>query len=127
MLALYLFVPPFAGSGPVMNLLGLRPCSRSSPASGCSARRHAAPWRWFAVGFLLFWLGDLYTYSYPQLLDHEVPFPSIGDGAYLAVYPVLMAGLLMLVRRRSAGRDIGGLDRRGDPDRRPRAAVVGLR
>ena len=24
------------------------------------------PWRWFAIGFLLFWLGDLYTYSYPR-------------------------------------------------------------
>ena len=37
-----------------------------------------------AVGFVLFWLGDLYTYSYPLLLHREVPFPSIGDAAYLA-------------------------------------------
>ena len=35
---------------------------------------------WFAAGFALFWLGDLYTYSYPRLLGAEVPFPSIGDG-----------------------------------------------
>ena len=65
--ALYVWVPPFAGSGPVFNLLGLSPLvaiivglRRYRPAS-------PGPWRWFAVGFLLFWLGDLYTYSYPRL------------------------------------------------------------
>ncbi|MEA2269323.1 MAG: hypothetical protein QOC64_1933 [Solirubrobacteraceae bacterium] len=107
--ALYVWVPPFAGSGPVMNVLGLAPVI----AIVAGIRRHrpdsAGPWRWFAVGFLLFWLGDLYTYSYPRLFDKEVPFPSIGDGAYVLVYPALMAGLLMLVRRRNPQRDRAGL------------------
>jgi diguanylate cyclase (GGDEF)-like protein/PAS domain S-box-containing protein len=106
--ALYLFVPPFAGSGPVMNLLGLSPVA----AILLGLRRHRpqsrGPWLWFAVGFLLFWLGDLYTYSYPRLLGKEVPFPSIGDAAYLVVYPALMAGLLILVRRRNPGGDRAG-------------------
>ena len=52
---------------------------------------------WFAVGMALFWLGDLYTYSYPLLLHRDVPFPSLGDAAYIAVYPALMAGLILLV------------------------------
>ena len=52
-------------------------------------------------GSSLFWLGDLYTYSYPLLLDRDVPFPSLGDGLYLAVYPALMVGLLILQRRRT--------------------------
>ena len=56
----------------------------------------------------LFWCGDLYTYSYPLLLHRDVPFPSLGDAAYILVYPALMAGLLMLARRRSSGRDLGG-------------------
>jgi diguanylate cyclase (GGDEF)-like protein/PAS domain S-box-containing protein len=107
--ALYLFVPPFAGSGPVMNLLGLSPVV----AILLGVRRHRprsrGPWLWFAVGFLLFWLGDLYTYSYPRLLGKEVPFPSIGDGAYLVVYPALMAGLLILVRRRNPEGDRAGV------------------
>ena len=55
----------------------------------------------FAIGLALFWLGDVYTYSYPKLFGAEVPFPSLGDGLYLPVYPALMAGLLMLVRRRN--------------------------
>jgi diguanylate cyclase (GGDEF)-like protein/PAS domain S-box-containing protein len=105
---LYLFVPPFAGSGPVMNLLGLSPVL--AIVAGLRRNRPASrgPWRWFAVGFLLFWLGDLYTYSYPRLLGKEVPFPSIGDAAYLLVYPALMAGLLLLVRRRNPERDRAG-------------------
>ena len=41
---------------------------------------------------MLFWFGDLYTYSYPLLLNRDVPFPSLGDGAYVLVYPALMAG-----------------------------------
>ena len=57
----------------------------------------------------LFWLGDLYTYSYPRLFGADVPFPSLGDGAYVAVYPALMAGLLMLIRRRNPESDRAGV------------------
>src|SRR4051812_42960283 len=106
--ALYVWVPPFAGSGPVFNLLGLSPVV----AIIVGVRRYrpsgAGPWRWFAIGFLLFWLGDLYTYSYPRLTGAEVPFPSLGDAAYIIVYPALMMGLLILVRRRNPERDRAG-------------------
>ena len=106
--ALYVWVPPFKGSGPVFNLLGLSPLV----AIVVGVRRYrpsgAGPWRWFALGFLLFWLGDLYTYSYPRLTGTEVPFPSLGDAAYLIVYPALMTGLLILVRRRNPERDRAG-------------------
>jgi len=106
--AAYVWVPPFAGSGPVFNLLGLSPVV----AIVIGVRRHggasAGPWRWFAIGFLLFWLGDLYTYSYPRLTGVEVPFPSLGDAAYVLVYPALMMGLLVLVRRRNPERDRAG-------------------
>jgi hypothetical protein len=78
---LYGWVPPFAGSGPLFNLIGLSPVvaiviglRRNGPAA-------VAPWWCFAVGFTLFWFGDLYTYSYPKLFVGEVPFPSLGDGA----------------------------------------------
>src|SRR5262249_52047262 len=88
--ALYVWVPPFAGSGPVMNLLGLSPVV--AIIAGLRIHRPASqgPWWFFAGGFLLFWLGDLYTYSYPRLFGADVPFPSVGDGAYVLVYPALM-------------------------------------
>src|SRR5689334_24824217 len=106
--ALYVFVDPFAGSGPVINLLGLSPVI----AIVVGMRRHRpasrGPWRLFAIGMTLFWLGDLYTYSYPRLFGADVPFPSMGDAAYVTVYPALMAGLAMLIRRRNPERDRAG-------------------
>ena len=103
------FVPPFAGSPIVMNVLGLSPVvaivvglRRYQPAS-------PAPWWCFALGLFLFWLGDVYTYSYELLLESEVPFPSLGDAAYILVYPVLMAGLFLLVRRRNPEGDRAGV------------------
>jgi diguanylate cyclase (GGDEF)-like protein/PAS domain S-box-containing protein len=107
--ALYVWVPPFKGSGPVMNALGLAPVI----AIIVGVRRHRpvarGPWLFFALGFGLFWLGDLYTYSYPRVFGADVPFPSIGDGMYVLVYPALMVGLLSLVRRRNPRGDRPGL------------------
>jgi diguanylate cyclase (GGDEF)-like protein/PAS domain S-box-containing protein len=106
-MALYLFVKPLAGSGPVINVLGLAPVL--AIAAGVRLHRPQARFAWacVALGFVLFWLGDLYTYSYPLLLEREVPFPSLGDAAYLAVYPALIAGVLILQRRRTRHGDRG--------------------
>jgi diguanylate cyclase (GGDEF)-like protein/PAS domain S-box-containing protein len=106
---LYLFVPPFKGSGPVINLLGLS--GVIAVVAGTRRNRPGArvAWLCFAAGLLLFWLGDVYTYSYPKLFHADVPFPSPGDAIYLAVYPVLMSGLLLLVRRRNRAADGPGL------------------
>ena len=103
--ALYVFVPPFKSSGPVINLLGLS--GVVAVVVGLRRNRPVSrlPWLLFAIGMCLFWLGDVYTYSYPRLFHVVVPFPSFGDALYLAVYPVLMAGLLLLVRRRNPERD----------------------
>ncbi|MCW3004723.1 MAG: hypothetical protein JWQ20_4021, partial [Conexibacter sp.] len=83
--ALYLTVAPLKGSGPVMNVLGISPVLAILAGVRLHQPESKAPWYWFAGGFLLFWLGDLYTYSYPKLLGREVPFPSVGDGFYVAV------------------------------------------
>jgi hypothetical protein len=98
--ALYVFVPPLKGSGPVINGLGLY--GVVGIVVGIRIHRPQARLAWwcFAAGLALFWLGDLYTYSYPRLFGADVPFPSPGDAIYLSVYPVLMAGLIVLVRRR---------------------------
>jgi diguanylate cyclase (GGDEF)-like protein/PAS domain S-box-containing protein len=107
--ALYAFVDPFAGSGPVINLLGLSPVV--AIAVGVRRNRPASrgPWVWFAIGMTLFWMGDLYTYSYPRLFGADVPFPSPGDALYVTVYPALMAGLAMLIRRRNPEKDRAGV------------------
>ncbi len=105
---LYVFVPPLKGSGPVINGLGLY--GVLGIVAGIRIHRPQARLAWwcFALGLCLFWLGDLYTYSYPKLFGADVPFPSIGDAIYLAVYPALMLGLVILVRRRNRRADSPG-------------------
>jgi diguanylate cyclase (GGDEF)-like protein len=102
-------VGPLAGSGPLMSLLGLSPVI--AIAAGIRRHRPAARGAWWllAAGSALFWLGDLYTYCGAALLGTTVTFPSPGDIPYLAMYPVIMCGLLALVRRRSNGTDRGAL------------------
>jgi diguanylate cyclase (GGDEF)-like protein/PAS domain S-box-containing protein len=102
--AAYLWFPPLHASGPLFNVLGLS----SSIAIGVGIYLHrprSSAWMFFIVGQFLFFAGDLYTYSYRIFSGADVGFPSVGDGLYLAVYPALMAGLFVLVRRRNPQRD----------------------
>ena len=104
----YLFVPG-CRQGWFFNLIAV-----SSPiAIVCAVRmwnpEAKAPWYLFALGQTLFVAGDVITYNYDKFFGSELPFPSIGDVAYLSVYPCLIAGILLLVRRRSPGRDREGL------------------
>jgi diguanylate cyclase (GGDEF)-like protein/PAS domain S-box-containing protein len=99
----------FAAKGPLINALGLS----SSVAIIVGMRLHrpraVVAWSLFVVGQFLFFMGDLYTYSYPLLFHVDVPFPSVGDALYLTVYPALMAGLLVLVRLRNGRKDRAGV------------------
>ena len=70
---------------------------------------HRLPWYLFALGQTMFVAGDVITYNYDKLFGAELPYPSIGDILYLSVYPCLIAGVLLMVRRRSPGRDREGL------------------
>ena len=102
--ALYMFVPPVKGAGPLINALGFS--GVAAIVAGLLLHGPTARWAWwfFVLGQLLFFSGDVYTYSNPN-----APFPSAGDALYLTVYPVLMAGLLVLVKRRNPRRDPAAL------------------
>jgi len=103
---LYLVVDPFKGSALLINLIGMTSWIAVIVGIRRNKPSYALPWWLFAVGLCLYWMGDVYTYSYPKyILHHEVPFPSIGDAIYLSVYPALMLGLLLLVRRRNPQRN----------------------
>lgn len=100
----YLFVHPIR-VGPFFNAIGL-----SSPVAILIALHlhrpgQRLPWYLFALGQTFFVMGDVITYNYGRLFHTSLPFPSVGDFFYLSVYPCLIAGLLLLVRRRSPGRD----------------------
>ena len=107
--ALYLFVPPFKGNGPVINGLGLSGVVAIVIGIRMNRPRAQAAWWLFVGGQFLFFSGDVYTYSYRIFFHADVPFPSAGDALYLMVYPLLMAGLFVLVKRRNPRPDRSAL------------------
>ncbi|HEX9142062.1 MAG TPA: EAL domain-containing protein [Gaiellaceae bacterium] len=106
---LYLFAPGLSGNGLLINFLGLTGVLAIIAGIRMHKPAARAAWWLFAAGQFLFFSGDVYTYSYRKLLGAEVGFPSVGDALYLLVYPVLMAGLFILVRRRSPRPDRAAL------------------
>jgi hypothetical protein len=65
-------------------------------------------WYLFALGLLSYVTADVIFYTYQDIFQQEV-FPSVADVFYLAAYPFLMAGLLLLIRSRSPGADRASL------------------
>jgi signal transduction histidine kinase len=71
----------------------------------------ALPWYLFAAGLLAFTVGDIIFNLYDLVWHRAPPVPSVADVFYLAGYPFLTVGLLLLVvRLRSAERRAGALD-----------------
>ena len=102
---LYVFVPPLKGSPLVINGLGLYGLLAVVAGIRLHRPRARVAWWLFVVGVFLFWVGDVYTYSVRILFNVVVPFPSFGDAVYLTMYPVLMVGIMLLVRRRNQRAD----------------------
>jgi signal transduction histidine kinase len=69
----------------------------------------ALAWYLMAAGQLAFTIGDTILYTYEWALHVEPTFPSVADAFYLGFYPLLAAGLLLLIRGRSPGRDWASL------------------
>jgi diguanylate cyclase (GGDEF)-like protein/PAS domain S-box-containing protein len=109
---LYVVVPSFQrGStlhGPLINALGLSGAIAILAGMRMHRPKAVFAWGFMFVGQMLFVAGDFYTYSLTSLFGVNVGFPSPGDGLYLTVYPALMAGLLVLVRRRNPRTDRAG-------------------
>lgn len=69
----------------------------------------ALPWHLFAVGLALFVIGDLTVTAYEVIMRARVPSPSLTDVFYLAFYPVMTVGLLMLQNSRLGRRGLTDL------------------
>src|SRR5438128_361348 len=100
---LYLFGPSALNIGPVFNAIG----ASSIVAILVSIRLHKPsyklPWYLFALGQAFFVSGDIISYNYERFFGTQLPYPAISDVLYLSVYPCLIAGLLLLIRRRTPG------------------------
>ena len=104
-LAAWEFVPAFK-TGPVFNAIALSSPIAMLVAVGMWRPTPRGPWYLFALGQTFFVAGDVITYNYSTFFNGaELPFPSVGDVAYLLVYPCLVSGILWLISSRSPGRD----------------------
>ena len=69
------------------------------------------PWYLFGAGLLAFSAGDVVFNLYAEVWHKDPPIPSVADVFYLAGYPFLAAGLVVLVlRMRRRDRWVGCLD-----------------
>jgi diguanylate cyclase (GGDEF)-like protein/PAS domain S-box-containing protein len=70
---------------------------------------HSIPWWLLAIALTLFAAGDAIYIILTTMLGQDNPFPSLADVFYLAMYPIAAAGLVILIRRRTGGRDRGSV------------------
>lgn len=77
---------------------------------------HPVIWYLLAAGMTMNATAEVLWYVHDFVLNVE-PFPSLADVFYLATYPLLAAGLVLLIRRRATGNDI-------DDNRGGRAALI---
>ncbi len=101
--------PRWLNSGPVYNAIGGSAVVALIYGAKRNAEKGRLPWYLFALGQALFVLGDILAYNYQRFFGSELPFPSIADPFYLAFYPLLVGGLLLLIHERSDTRDRASL------------------
>jgi two-component system cell cycle response regulator len=68
-------------------------------ARGVAVRAERLPWLLIGTGMALWSAGDVYFSAVLESVN-PVPVPSLADGFYLAFYPLVYAGLVLLVRTR---------------------------
>jgi signal transduction histidine kinase len=106
----YYLVPPDLAKLAVWPVIGFS--SAAAILIGIRRNRPDRPLAWylFAAGQVLFVLGDtLYALRLKLQPDATMIFPSFVDFFYLAFYPLLFIGLMLLIRGRSPGRDTASL------------------
>ena len=98
-------------AGPLSHPVTFNVLGASSVAAIVIGARHhlgigkRRAWYLVAAGQALFIAGDVLAYNFPSFFGGELPFPSIADVLYLACYPAIVGGLVMLIHHRDASRD----------------------
>jgi hypothetical protein len=93
----------------VLPAIGLS--SAAATVLGVRLNRPSRPTAWylFAAGQLAFASGELLSFLRDRVLHLSTPSPYFPDLVSLSVYPLLAAGLLLLIRQRRPGRDRASL------------------
>jgi diguanylate cyclase (GGDEF)-like protein len=103
--AIYPLIPAGAGrDGLATELIGVSAVVAIGLGVYFYRPRAASAWLLLAAGQLAFVVGDL-LFAYQEYVAHTSPFPSIADVTYLSGYPLLGAGLALLIRARAPRRN----------------------
>jgi diguanylate cyclase (GGDEF)-like protein len=71
--------------------------------------RHRAAWLWILAGQVTFFLGDMAYAVASRYVDDIDSEATVVDAVYLAGYPMMAVGLVLLLRVQGRMKDIGGL------------------
>jgi diguanylate cyclase (GGDEF)-like protein/PAS domain S-box-containing protein len=101
-------LPTAAAKVVVYTLVGLS--AVAAILVGVRRHRPASPLVWclLAAGRLCYVVADVLFFTLQHVL-HVNRVPTVADGFYLGSYPLVVAGLLLVIRRRSPGGDRAGL------------------
>jgi len=105
----YFFAPGVAHSGALFNVLGLSAVAAILVGARMHRPDQRLPWYLFAIAQTFFVVGDFLYYTAPGIFHYTANFPSAGDAFYITVYPLIIAGLLLLIHTRSPRRDLAAL------------------
>jgi two-component system, cell cycle response regulator len=70
--------------------------------------RPRVPWLLLGFSQVIYAIADLFFYVSHNILG-QTAFPAVADALYLLHYPLVVAGLILLIRRRTPGHDIASL------------------
>ncbi len=101
--------PAWLNSGPVYNVIGGSTIVALVLGAHRNAPSRRAPWLLFAFGQALFVVGNIIAFNYAHLFGSPLPFPSLADPFYLAFYPFMVAGMVLMIRERHEQKDRAGL------------------
>jgi diguanylate cyclase (GGDEF)-like protein len=104
----YFVVPGDVAPAVAYLLVGAGSATAIASAARRSTATTARAWRCMAAGVALFTVGDAIWYWYELVRHVEVPTASPADVAYLAGYPLLAAGIVLLLRARGTGAGLDG-------------------
>jgi signal transduction histidine kinase len=108
-IALY-FALPWDSFGQTLVYDGIGASAAAASVMGARLFRPSLrlPWYLFGAGLLAFSVGDVLLNLYAFVWHRNPPVPSVADVFYLAGYPFLTAGLILLVRCLRAEERRGG-------------------
>lgn len=110
--AVYYTVPIFVGTVPLRVVLYCAVSTSAAVAVWWGVRRNRprprAPWVVLGLGQLVYAVADATFYVSHYVLN-ETRYPSVADVFYIGHYPLVVAGLVMLIRSRRSDRDLPGL------------------